>query len=213
MKVKKWRIFLGILVLLGAMSCEDQITNQVEMPAEITTATREQQFCEAGWNEFKKGDFNAAEEQFLAAIDANSYYADAYNGLGWVYSKLDSLELSKIYFTIGRISATTEDLFRDASAGRAFVNLAIDQYPEAVSDANDALRWDYYYTYYAEYVFRHDLSITETDLFLVRAESLFLMEEYQDCYQSLMIIDETLDIDPSDPEGLALAIEYLKGIV
>ena len=201
----------GILFVLGWMSCKDKITNQIVIPDELTVTSREQKLTEVGWTAFENGDFASAKDNFLAAIDVNSFYADAYNGLGWVYSRLDSLELSRKYFTLGRNSATTDDLFQDASAGRSFVNLALDYYNAAIADVRYALNLDWYY--YEEYVFRHDLSITEMDLLLVAAESHFLMEEYQYCYETLMLIDDSLEIDASNPEELATAIENLRGWV
>ncbi len=208
MKYKFFGVLLALLAV-GLMSCEDKITNQID---DIDVTPQEQRLTEAGWAAFENGDLAIAKDNFMAAINENGYYADAYNGLGWVYARLHRLDLSHDYFTLGRISAETDALFRDASAGRSFVNLALDQYGDAITDANDALLWDYYY-YYVEYVFRHDLNITEMDLLLVKAESYFLLEDYQSCYGMLMLIDDSLDISASNPEELAAAIEMLKGSV
>lgn len=207
----KYKFFIILLALfaIALTSCEDKITNQID---DIDVTPKEQKLTEMGWAAFENGDLANAKNYFTAAINENGYYADAYNGLGWTYARLNSLDLSHSYFTLGRISAETTPLYRDASAGRSFVNLAMDNYSEAISDVNDALRYDPYY-YYGEYIFRHDLTITGMDLLLVMAESYFLLEIYQQCYEILMTIDDSLTINPSNPEELAAAIEMLKGTI
>ena len=210
MKINLWRITL-IFLLLGGLACKDQITNEVIIPDDLTITPKEQKLTEVGWKAFKNGDLPTAKSNFLLAINTNSFYADAYNGLGWVYARIDSLDLSLSYFTLGENWATNNNLLRDIYAGRSFVNLALDYYADAISDVNNTLN-PYYYNV-DKYVFRYDLSITETDLLLVEAESWFLLGEYQNCYETLLIIDDTLEISASNPEELATVIENLREIV
>ena len=65
MKARKFHVLVGIFVLLGFVSCRDEITNQVDVPDEITTTVGEKQLCEAGWSEFESGNFNAADNTSL----------------------------------------------------------------------------------------------------------------------------------------------------
>jgi tetratricopeptide (TPR) repeat protein len=206
-----YRILLTslLLSLLLLISCNDQIVNEISV--DIDPTPKEVKYTEAGWAKFEAGDYSAAKDSFLAAIRVNSLYADAFNGLGWSYGHLDSLELASGYFSVAKLMDQNSIIFRDASAGRAFINLRQESYYAAINDANSGLRWDSYRGAYSKYVFRHDLDVTDQDLFLVKAESYFFLEDYRLCYYSLLSIDYELDISESDPEGLALAIEQLRG--
>lgn len=201
--------FPVILLLISA--CKDEITNEIKLPEDAFTA-QEKIITEKGWQEFEDNDYSAASSSFKSAISKNSLYDDAYNGLGWSYIKLDSLEFARRNLSLAIISSTNQAVLRDAYAGRSFVNLAEEKYSEAILDANYALKWssNYYYTF-EDYIFRHDFDITEKDLLIVKAESYYMMQEYASCFAMLQLIDETMEPDiVSDPEKMGAILEILK---
>lgn len=214
MKLKKIFILLLFAALLLA-ACEE--TNKIIIPDNINVnpgETKAEVYTKTGWQEFEKGQFSKAAEAFRTAIAEDSYYSDAYNGLGWAYTRLDSIEVARNNFTVAiNSSQSTTNIFRDASAGRAFVNLALEDYEEAIRDVNNALQAQTSYRYYYDYVFRHDTRIDEMDLLLVRAESYFLMGNYSECYSTLLLLDDALIVDQDNPEELAKAIEVFRAFI
>jgi len=213
MKQKNLTIALVFLVT-SFFACEE--TNKIFLPENITVTPGETKaviLTKAGWQEFEKGNFSNAVDSFRLAIAEDYFYNDAYNGLGWALSRMDSLPIAQKNFTIAIISSNTPlEIYKDASAGRAFVNLALDEYNDAIADVNNAIT-SRQYPYYSEYTFRHDINITELDLLLVKAECYFLLEDYYNCYNTLLIIDDTLVVDQNNPEQLAEIIENLKTLI
>lgn len=213
----KKQISLIMLMLMAVsilfVSCEKDtnITNKIYTPSE----TAFQRLTEQGWLAFSQGNYEQAIDSFELAKQTNSLYMDAYNGLGWAYARLDSLSLAQNYFTMCMVSEENEQVFKDACAGRSFVNLALNDYIRAIEDVNNAIRdideSGYYYVY-NDYVFRHEPDITRDDLLLVMAESYFMTGNYDSCFTILVLIDDTLE-ETTDPEELAIIIEELKTII
>jgi tetratricopeptide (TPR) repeat protein len=54
---------------------------------------------ELGWQEFLNNDLEDAEEYFLEATEADAAYADAWNGLGWIYLKNEDYLQANSYFS------------------------------------------------------------------------------------------------------------------
>jgi tetratricopeptide (TPR) repeat protein len=214
--MKLIKIFILLLFsVLFLVACEE--TNKIIIPDNITVTpgeTKAEALTKTGWQEFEKGQFSKAAEAFRAAIAEDCYYSDAFNGMGWACTRLDSIEVARNNFTVAiNSSQSTTDIFRDASAGRAFVNLVMEDYEEAIRDVNNALQIQTSYRYNNDYVFRHDTSIDEMDLLLVRAESYFLMGNYPECYSTLLLLDDTLVVEQGNPEELAKAIEELRALI
>ena len=85
-----------------------------------------------GWQSFEGGDYAKAVELFKGALQNNNLYTDAYNGLGWSYGRMDSLDKAKVDFDI---ALGLDNTFIDAYAGRSFVSLAQGRYAEAIEPA------------------------------------------------------------------------------
>ncbi len=204
-------LMMLVVVFVTFTACEKDtnITNVIDN----TFETAEQRITEEGWKAFRANNFEQAKDSFLLATHTNSLYLDAYNGLGWAYAKLDSLEMAHSNFTIGLISDENEQIFKDASAGRSFVNLARGEYGMAIWDVRNATMElvDPNYNYYVmrEYVFRHVTDINQDDLMLVMAESYFMLGNYDECFDALLFLDNTLE-ETLDPEELAMLIEEFK---
>ena len=204
-----------MLLMVSMFACEE--TNKILFPENITVTpgeTKAEILTKAGWQEFEKGNFSSAVDSFRLAIAEDYFYNDAYNGLGWALSRMDSLSIAQKNFTIAIISSSTiSEILKDACAGRSFVNLALDEYNDAITDVKNVITSRHYPYYHSEYTFRHDINITELDLLLVKAESYFLLEDYYNCCNTLLSIDKTLVVDQNDPERLAEIIENLKALI
>ena len=204
-------MLMAVSILFVSCQKDTNITNNIYTPSE----TAFQRLTEQGWLAFSQGNYEQAVDSFELAKQTNSLYMDAYNGLGWAYARLDSLSLAQNYFTMCMVSEENEQVFKDACAGRSFVNLALNDYIRAIEDVNNAIRdideSGYYYVY-NDYVFRHEPDITRDDLLLVMAESYFMTGNYDSCFTILVLIDDTLE-ETTDPEELAIIIEELKTII
>ncbi|MBS1271512.1 MAG: hypothetical protein MAGBODY4_00644 [Candidatus Marinimicrobia bacterium] len=209
--MKKMTIPLAILIVIFGLNACD------EFPETLTVNETEQKevtLTRSGWDAYENGAYITAISEFKDAVIENAYYADAYNGLGSSYARLDSLEQADRYFTIATVTQTEYNaLTRDIYAGMSFVCLANEQYEKAVRAVERALIDDDNYELDSQYVFRHDFSITATDLLLVKAEAYFLLNVYRFCVLTLHQIDETLSISEDDPEELAAVIESLRETV
>jgi len=202
-------LFFGSITFV---SCKKD-TIEVYTPSEITTP--EQKLTSQGWIDFAAGNYLEAVESFKLATQANSLFMDAYNGLGWAYARLDSLQLANNNFTTCMVSEENMQIYKDACAGRSFVNLAQNQYARAINDVEKVIvkiDGSGYYYEYLDYIFRHEPGITQEDLMLVMAESFFMLGNYNSCMYILLLIDDTLE-QTSNPEELAMMIEQLKASI
>jgi tetratricopeptide (TPR) repeat protein len=208
-------VLLIMTVFVALVSCKKEtiVRNEIliEPPSsEFTMVNKEQRITENGWKLFSMHEYEQALDSFQLAVQVNSLYPDAYNGMGWAYAQLDSMEKSHHHFTICIVSTAVEQIHKDACAGRAFVNLAMGEYEKAILDV-DAVIYvpGYYYDYYDDYAFRHEPSFSKNKLLLVKAESYFMMGDYNSCWYALWHIDENIE-ENADPEALAIIIEELK---
>jgi tetratricopeptide (TPR) repeat protein len=123
-----------------------------------------------GWALFEAGDYTGAVGKFNSAISIDDTYADAYNGLGWSYAKLDSLARAITNFD----ECIVNGMSGDPHAGRApaYRDLSPPQFGNAVSTASSALSLD------RRYVFDHDTTFDWRDLHLIMAQSHFGLGQY-----------------------------------
>jgi len=207
-------LFLLLVMVASFFSCQKDdpanVTNEIHYPSDITFHSLEQRLTENGWKEFALGNYAQAIDSFHLATQTNSLYIDAFNGLGWTYARMDSLEKALYYLTVCMVSADNEQVYKDARAGRSFVNLALNEYVKAIEDVDAVIleQFEYYYNY-KDYAFRHDASISSSDLVLVVAESYFMVGNYPACYEALFWIDDSIE-ETNNPEELAMIIEQLK---
>jgi tetratricopeptide (TPR) repeat protein len=123
-----------------------------------------------GWVLFEAGDYTGAIGKFNSAVSIDDTYADAYNGLGWSFAKMDSLARSITSFG----DCIANGMSGDPHAGRAPVyrDLAPPQFSNAVSTASSALALD------RRYIFEHDTTFDWRDLHLIMAQSQFGLGQY-----------------------------------
>ena len=166
-------------------------------------ATAESRTAE-GWALFEAGDYAGAIEKFDAAVSLDDTYADAYNGLGWSFAKLDSLAESIDNFD----DCIANGMSGDPHAGRAPVyrDLAPPRFGDAVSTASTALSLE------RRYVFEHDTTFDWHDLHLIMAQSRFGMGQYDLANAEVDSLGGNVQ-DPGSPtfvEDLADEIERLE---
>jgi len=159
---------------------------------------------EDGWDLYEAGNYEGAVVKFFRATQLDANYADAYNGLGWSYGKMDSLQQAADGFVlcIGK-GMTTADPY----AGRAPVYRDLDppQFSNAINSATTALTKD------SDYEFEHNEDFDWRDLCLIKAQCHFALKEYS---QAKGLVDALGGhyIDPGSPtfiKDLADEIERL----
>lgn len=196
---KSFHITLLVLFLISILAgCEDTIVNVSNPSEEAITLTAQ------GWIAFEQKDYPRALSLFHTATGKNPLYADAYNGLGWTYARVDSLQKSIQYFDI---ALGIYFNFIDAYAGRSFVSLALGKYQDAITAVGKVQDLGIPF-----YVFRHDPNISINDLLLVKAQSYFLLRNYTAAQELIDRLDPSNNLDTgsvSYVEDLALVIEQL----
>ena len=192
------------LLTLILVSCKpttelgDTIVNITDPASEAITLTVQ------GWNAFEAHNYTLAVSLFKQATQKNDQFADAYNGLGWSYARLDSLTKSLHEFDVALGQQVN---FIDAYAGRSFVSLALGDYNEAITAVSAVQKSGSRF-----YSFRHDPNVSLNDLLLVKAQSYFLLGNYPSAQVLIDQIDPSNTLDPQSTsyiEDLALEIEHL----
>ncbi len=161
-----------------------------------------------GWALFEQGKYDEAIEKFGEALELDDTYADAYNGLGWSYAKLDQLSdaLSAFADCISNGMDTA-----DPYAGQAPVYRDYDHanhFENAISAATMALSKD------RRYVFSHETTFDWHDLMIILAQSYFGLSNYTSANTWV----DSLGGTPADPESetfvsdLAAEIENLEDL-
>ncbi|MFC1747032.1 hypothetical protein ACFLZR_01705 [Candidatus Neomarinimicrobiota bacterium] len=202
----RYRQKMIILALGGSMllwaGCRDKLTPE----------TRD--YVEYGWELFLEGEYREAVEQFEIGVgeeDGGAQYADGWNGIGWSYARLGAADTSKTNFTRGVALADTSEVGTDVLSGRAFANLALGVYVDAVSDGKAALVRD------ATWTFSRDATVTFEHLVLTVAEGFYGLGEYDSSYTWVRKLESTFSLgDPSSLAGraeLADKIEELDDLI
>jgi tetratricopeptide (TPR) repeat protein len=163
----------------------------------------------AGWALFERGEYEAANEKFMQALDLDATYAEAYNGLGWSHAKLDSLGNSLSNFGL---CITNDNTLSDPYAGCAPVYRDYETEPahfdSAITAAAEALDKE------GRYSFSHDTSFDWHDLHLIMAQSYYGLGEFLQAKAHVDSLGGT-PLDPDSPtfvEDLAAEIEDLESI-
>ena len=150
------------------------------------------------WAKFEGGQFEAALSTFEEAAGGEGERAEAYNGMGWCYMKIDSLQAGLDAFD----QALSEGLSSaDPRAGKALIyrDITPADFQNAIDWAYEALRKD------AHYVFSHDTSLDWKDLRLVRAQSYFALARYLSAKFEIDILNPENHLNP----GSATFVEDL----
>jgi tetratricopeptide (TPR) repeat protein len=161
-----------------------------------------------GWAHYEQGRYPDAIGKFDAAVEADPAYADAYNGLGWSYGKLDSLAEAAANFAWCISNGETGP---DPYAGQAPVLRDLDppQFSNAITAASTALSKS------STYEFSHNEDFDWRDLRLIMAQCYFQLKDYTQALAQVDILDPSNTVDPSGPafeyrRDLAAAIEDLE---
>ncbi len=202
--VRKRRLWLSAAVLLAlatASGCGDGDSGPADSASSRTAE---------GWALFGSGDYLGALEKFGGALDLDPSYADAHNGLGWTYARLDSLSESLDGFGRAIRGGGHGVVLADSYAGSSPVYRDIDTRPShfdsAAVYASSALSID------RRYVFVHDAGFDWHDLHLIIAQAYFALNEYDSASAHVDSLGGNVQ-DPSSPtfiEDLADEIERLE---
>lgn len=142
-----------------------------------------------GWISFENGEYTQALSSFWDATRMDDEYADAYNGLGWTYARLDSMNKSVINFE--EAISLSPDLI-DAHAGVAIVD---NDYENAEARATRVINNN------PDYTFTHDLTVTIIDIYLSRAHSRAVLGDFQGSLDDVNKVDSTFNADISTHQG------------
>jgi tetratricopeptide (TPR) repeat protein len=157
---------------------------------------------EEGWALYEDGEYGAAVVKFFGATELDASYRDAYNGLGWTYGKMDSLEKAVTNF---EICISNGDTRPDPRAGKAPVCRDLDppEYEEAISAADAALSLD------ADFVFEHYEDFNWRDLRIIKAQCYFALQEYAEAVNEIEALGGSVS-DPTSAAEIAEEIEDLE---
>lgn len=193
-------IGLGIFLLFagckkGTVTLEEEVQFTLE------------ELIAQGWAAFEQGNYLQAKDKFSEAQSQYPLEVEVYNGLGWSYFKLDSLEQAVRQFHICYcLFEPTADIF----AGWAFALNALKAYGESNVQADSALVSN------PTWVFDHGLMLDSRDLVLLKAENHYLLGYFAESLLEVKILNPAFTADVTTDFGrsaLAAEIERLKGEV
>lgn len=195
MKTKSLLITISSLILLLSMpGCR------------VVTEKEALDFIQDGWESMDEGRYSDAVIDFRKATDLGPTMADAWNGLGWAYARLDSPGISVEYFNTGEGFSDQSVIGTEILAGRSFSNLALGEYLLAINDANGALDRA------SNWVFRRDPSITFKQLILTVATAHFALGDYTSSLTWVQMLDAGFSVDVDSLPGLAKLAEKLEAL-
>jgi tetratricopeptide (TPR) repeat protein len=193
---------IGLLFLLLLGGCKKGSVTNTEIAFSF------EELMQLGWAAFEQGNYLEAKEKFYEAKMKNPLEKEVYNGLGWSYFKLDSLEQADREFNI---CFCLFEPTADISAGWAFTLNALKTYGESNEKADSALVLN------PSWVFSHGLMLDSRTLVLLKAENYYLLGLFAQSLAEVQILnpdfisaDVTTDIGRTQ---LAAEIERLKGEV
>ena len=209
--MKRYTIFLFLACLLctacGRRKDSRNLMGSWDELASVVT--------EEGWTQYTAGEYAQALGQFGLAIEFNSDYADAYNGQGWSYTRLDSL--NEAIGCFDRAIEKGAEAPTDALVGKAALCLRLADFDNAIDYANRVLEAD------SLYVFQHDPNVHWKTVHLILAQAYYGGRKYAEAQREVVILDPTCVLDAVDPatwvvggkayasyeEALLMAIERL----
>ncbi len=166
-----------------------------------------------GWERMALLDYRGAIPHFEDGAELDGFYTDAWNGLGWAYSKLGVADTSADNFIQGVAAdaAATEDdtsmVPTEVFAGLAFSKLALGEFFDAVTNGKAAL------TRTPNWVFEHDVAIFYDNLTLTVATGFYGLAEFDSSLVWVQKLDPTYTAVVSTLPGrfdLAAKLEDLR---
>ncbi|MCB0834829.1 MAG: tetratricopeptide repeat protein [Bacteroidetes bacterium] len=159
------------------------------------------------WNAFESGNYEKAREILTQASEDRPLDAEIQSALGWVLLRMDSLDqASTLFQNASLLSNPTAELY----AGLAFTLNALKQYDASNSSGSQALLLD------DQWVFAYDANLDWQDLTLVMAENHFLLGEFSEALDAVLVLNPQFTADPQTVLGrgqLASEIERLKDLL
>ncbi len=151
---------------------------------------------EAGWRAYNSGDYTQALLNFERALNTDTGFADAHNGVGWSHLSLSlTLPLAQEAF---QNAVRLDDSNADAWVGLA--NVLYLRYKDA-SDFRSAIRAiDNALQADTQYLFRHDYD-SNAELHTLTAACYYYLGENGNASQAL---DKALEIDSENKTALVL---------
>ena len=189
--MRRLTITTFLILMIGVLACTDKTDKAMDL-------------TEQGWESFEDGELDEARSDFEDAIDQDSTYADAHNGLGWcdlledkLASALDNFEKALFY----------DSELIDASAGASLAATDKDEHQKAVDYAKDVIDAD------ASYKFSHYPSVTIEDIRLARAKSAATLGYFDTVLEEIKEFDSSFDEDPNTSEGQAAILAKLEELI
>jgi tetratricopeptide (TPR) repeat protein len=162
------------------------------------------EIIQSGWAAFQRSEYHAALSEFKAAVAMDTTRAQGYDGKGWSYALLDSLEEST--------EALQVCLERDPDLVDPLVCLAavysdLPDYNKAISNAQQALVLE------PSFVFQHRASYDWRDIRLILAECYYATAEYASAHSEVMELDPLFDLDPGSERYAELLLKKIEELV
>lgn len=164
-------LIAAVLAFLVIFGCEE-FTPEIPYSQEEWTAM--------GWDDWEQGNYDDAIEDFESAIEVDSSYAPAYNGLGWSYLRLQVLDTATNEFATAKL--LDGDLIV-AFVGSSATLLLDGVFNDSVGDGIYAV------AHWANYQFPNDSegnpadggSITKFDVHMVLGLDYFSLLQMANC--------------------------------
>jgi tetratricopeptide (TPR) repeat protein len=196
-------IKIGLSVLVAATLCGAIAGcggGEGPGPAPVTYESK----IEAGWRAFGENNYNSALSEFKAAVEMNPERVEGFDGSGWSYALLDSLEESMSSFDG---AASRDTTLIDPLMGRAAAALGLSWYDYAITDASRALSKD------PRFVFERRTSYDWRDLHLILAECYYATADYDSALAHSQALDPQFDPDPLAEDYLELLLLEIEALV
>lgn len=181
----KWTAVV-VLIGLTLMGCRKKLVPATD------------DFAEYGWTVVENGDYTDALTQFEDALLLDPTNSDAYNGLGWIFSKMNEPDSAINYFTLGLGYATPGSQIQlEIYTGRAFSYHAKSQFLTSIDDCNEVLGTD------SNFVFTRDITVTANSVATVLAAGYFGVGDYTNALLAVQVVDATFQVDVNTDTGVA----------
>ena len=162
------------------------------------------------WADYEQGQWQAAAEAFLEAVDQHPASAEAWCGLGWSRAALQAqgsqpVDLREGVLTALRMADQLRVDYVDAWAGLA-------EFHGAANDTLAALEWarDAAETGGAGYVFGHRPAVTHRSLRKIAAWSLFKLGRYPEAGAQVRAVLPAFQY--AGPDSLATLLEGIGSL-
>lgn len=166
-------------------------------------------YSEYGWTVLDGGDYTLGLAQFDDALRMDPENSDAYNGVGWIFTKLNEPDSAIAYFTQGLLYAVPGSQIQlEMLTGRAFSYHAKAAFLISIDDCNEVLATD------SSFVFSRDVTITANSVATVLAAGYFGVGDFTNALLAVQVVDAAFLVDVNTESGIALLaakIEALQG--